>query len=67
MRKTKTYGLYNVKEYEQCEYFGTQKEISDYLGISINTLRIYLCRKRKGKQKLILNKYDVVEMEEINE
>lgn len=63
----KTFGLYNMRYKEQCEYVGTTKEIANYLGLQINTLRVYLVRKRKGKQKLLLDKYELVELEEINE
>ena len=61
----KTFGLYNINYYEQCEYVGSQKEIANYLGIQVNTLRIYLVRKRKGKQKILLGKYEVIELEEL--
>lgn len=64
---TKIYGLYNIKDYEQCEYFGTMREIAEYLHITKHGVASYMCRKRQGKQKYLLHKYDLVEMEEINE
>lgn len=60
----KQYGLYNIKEYEQCEYFGTIKEIADYLNQSPGSLRSRLTRKKHGKRNLIKHKYDIVELEE---
>lgn len=63
----KQYGLYNIKEYEQCEYFGTIKEIADYLGLKRNSLSVHLVRKKHGNKFLILHKYELVEMEENNE
>lgn len=60
----KLYGLYNIKDYEQCEYFGTIKEIAEYLKIEPNSLRINLIRKRHGKNFLIKHKYELVKMED---
>lgn len=58
----KQYGLYNIKEYEQCEYFGTQREIATYLGLSYRYIGSYLTRKKKGTQELLKRKYDLVEI-----
>lgn len=63
----KIYGLYNMKDNEQCEYFGTKKEIAEYLGLSYSYLGSYLTRKKQGTQELLKHKYDLVEMEKINE
>lgn len=60
----KQYGLYNVKDKEQCEYFGTIKEVAEYLGIKRNSLSVHLVRKKHGIKFLILHKYDLVEMED---
>lgn len=58
----KQYGLYNIKEYEQCEYFDTKREIATYLGLSYSYLGSYLTRKKHGTQELIKHKYDLVEI-----
>lgn len=63
----KQYGLYNIKEYEQCEYFGTIKEIADYLKESPSSLYKHICLKKQGKVKYVKHKYDLVEMKEIEE
>lgn len=65
--KLKIYGLYNLKDHEQCEYFGTIKEIADYLGLKRNSLSVHLVRKKHGNKFLILHKYELVEMEGIDE
>ena len=44
----KQYGIYNIKDCEQCEYFGTKKEIAKYLGLNVSYLSAYLARKKKG-------------------
>lgn len=44
---TKIYGLYNMKENEQCEYFGTREEIADYLGVKPDSVSAFLSRKKK--------------------
>lgn len=49
----KEYGLYDVKDYEQCILIGTLKEISNYLNYSYNGLRSYLTRKKRRKSKFI--------------
>ena len=62
----KQYGLYNVKDYEQCVYFGTIKEIATYLKLKPQTLLAYLCR-RKHNNKLLLNRcYELIEIKEQN-
>ena len=60
----KEYGLYDVRDYEQCIYIGTIKEIAEYLTCSATSLRSYLSRKRYGKQELIQYKYEIVEIQE---
>lgn len=62
--KKKLYGLYNVKDNEQCEYFGTIREIAKYLGVKPNSLSVFLVRKKHGIKFLILHKYDLIEMED---
>lgn len=59
----KIYGLYNMKENEQCEYFGTREEIANYLGLKKNSLSVHLVRKKHGEKVLIKHKYDLVEIE----
>lgn len=60
---TKIYGLYNMKDNEQCEYFGTITEIAKYLGLKPNSLSVFLVRKKHGNIFLIKHKYDLIEME----
>ena len=60
----KLYGLYNIKDYEQCEYFGTKREVATYLGLSYSYLEGYLTRKKQGKQKLLQRKYELIEIKE---
>ena len=60
---TKIYGLYNMKDKEQCEYFGTIKEIANYLELKTNSLSVHLIRKKHGNNFLIKHKYDLIEME----
>ena len=62
----KIYGLYNVKDDEQCEYFGTREEIANYLGMKPNSLSVFLVRKKRGIRFLIKHKYDLIEMETKN-
>lgn len=64
----KEYGLYDVKENEQCVYLGNISEIANYLNCNENSLRSYLTRKKKGKQDLLQRKYELIEiLEEDNE
>ena len=60
----KEYGLYDIKDYEQCIYIGTLKEISNYLGYSITSLRSYLTRNKNGTQNLLQRKYELIEISE---
>jgi len=60
----KQYGLYCIKENEQCEYFGTIKEISNYLKVNPSSLYSHLSRKKHGKIKYLNHKYDIVEIED---
>lgn len=62
--KNKLYGLYNIKDHEQCEYFGTMQEIAKYLGLRPQSLSVHLVRKKHGIKFLILHKYDLIEMED---
>lgn len=63
----KQYGLYNIKEHEQCEYFGTINQIAKYLNLNPSSLYSHLTRKKQGKLKYVEHKYDLVEMKEIEE
>ena len=58
----KQYGIYNIKDCEQCEYFGTKKEIAKYLGLNVSYLSAYLARKKKGKKGLLRCKYELIEI-----
>lgn len=61
--RLKVYGLYDMQNKEQCEYFGTIKEIADYLGLKEHSLRVFLVRKKHGSKFLIKHRYTLVEME----
>ena len=64
----KEYGVYDVKENEQCVYLGNISEIANYLNCNENSLRSYLTRKKNGQQELLLRRYELVEIyEEDNE
>lgn len=60
----KTYGLYDMKEFEQCVIVGNIKEISEFIGGSTNSLRSYLTRKKKGEQELLKHRYELAEIYE---
>lgn len=62
--KVKEYGLYDIKDNEQCVYLGTLKEISNYLNCNYDGLRSYLTRKRQGKQHLFQHRYEIIEIYE---
>lgn len=62
--KLKQYGLYNIKDHEQLEYFGTINEIAKYLDQSPDSLRSRLTRKKHGARNYIKHKYDIVEMKD---
>lgn len=61
--KIRVYGLYNMEDSEQCEYFGSIEEIANYLGVTCNYLKIYLTRRKQGKQKYLKYKYELIELE----
>jgi len=58
----KEYDLYDVKDYEQCIYIGTLKEISNFLGYRIGSLRSYLTRKKQGTYDLLQHRYELIEI-----
>ena len=58
----KQYGLYNIKDHEQCEYFGTMKEIAKYLELKPQSLSVHLVRKKHGIKFLILHKYELIQV-----
>lgn len=60
----KEYGVYDVKENEQCVYLGNIVEIANYLNCNENSLRCYLTRKKNGQQFLLLRRYELVEINE---
>lgn len=66
----KEYGVYDVKENEQCVYLGNIVEIANYLKCSKSSLRSYLTRKKNGEQDLLQRRYELIEIsdkEEIEE
>ena len=64
----KEYALYDIKDYEQCVYFGDIKEIAKYLNSTPNSLRSYMSHKKKGRINSLLNKrYELIEIKEDEE
>lgn len=63
----KEYGLYDIKDYEQCVCIGTISKIEKFLGKRANSLHEHLNRKRKGEVKYIHQRYDLVEIGGKNE
>ena len=63
----KQFGLYDMKNYEQCVCIGTIREISQYLGKNYHSLWSHLSRKKQGDVKYIHQRYDLVELEGKNE
>ena len=47
----KIYGIYNIKEKEQCMRVGTLKEIKEFLNISPRRLELALRKKAKIKNQ----------------
>lgn len=63
----KEYGLYDLKDNEQCVYIGNIKEMSNYLNYTIASLRSYLTRSKNGTQKLLKHRYKLIEIYEIEQ
>ena len=64
-RLEKVYGLYNIEDHEQCEFIGTKKQIAKYLNMKLSAIISYLHRRKIGKQKLIKNKFEIIEIEDL--
>lgn len=65
---SKEYALYDMKDYEQCVFIGTMKEIAEFLKYSENGLRSYLSHKKAGRRdSLIHKKYELLEVSEDEE
>ena len=62
MIKIKEYGVYDLKEDEQCIYIGTMTEVSRFLNYSKDTLWSYLSRKKHDRSLLINHRYEIVEV-----
>ena len=62
--KEKIYGLYDMKDCEQCEFIGTRKEIARYLDIEENTIISYISRHKNGRQKFLKWKFEIIELGE---
>ena len=58
------YGLYDIKENEQCVLIGSIKEIANYLRYKEDSLRKYLHRKKKVENLLIAHRYDLTKIED---
>lgn len=64
----KEYGLYDLKDYEQCVIIGNLKEIAEYLKCSTNSLRSYMSHIKKGERKgLLKRRYELVKITEEGE
>ena len=64
----KEYGLYDVKDYEQCVYIGNIKEISNFLNTTPNSLRSYITHRKKGERTgLLKRRYELIEITEEGE
>ena len=66
MIKIKEYGVYDLKEDEQCIYIGTMSEVSKFLNYNKDTLWSYLSRKKHDRSLLISHRYEIVEVIEEN-
>lgn len=62
MIKIKEYGIYDLKEDEQCIYIGTMSEVSKFLNYNKDTLWSYLSRKKHDRSLLISHRYEIVEV-----
>ena len=67
MIKIKEYGIYDLKEDEQCIYIGTMSEVSKFLNYNKDTLWSYLSRKKHDRSLLISHRYEIVEVIEEEE
>ena len=63
----KEYGLYDVKDYETCVYFGTVKEIAKFLNCKTASIYCHITRKKRGFINLLKHKYDLIEIQDIDE
>lgn len=64
----KEYGLYDVKDYEQCVCIGNIKEISNFLNTTPNSLRSYITHRKKGERTgLLKRRYELIEITEEGE
>ena len=59
----KQFGLYDLKENEQCVCIGSMQNIADYLNTSLNSMWSHYTKKQQGKIKYIRQRYDLVELE----
>ena len=67
MIKIKEYGIYDLKEDEQCIYIGTMSEVSKFLNYNKDTLWSYLSRKKHDRSLLINHRYEIVKVKEEEE
>lgn len=63
----KEYGIYDVKDNEQCLYIGNINEIAQFLDCSNDSLRSYLTRKKNGEQDLLHRRYELIEISDEEE
>lgn len=68
MYMSKEYAIYDMKDYEQCVFMGTLKQIAEFLNYSENGLRSYLSHKKAGRRdSLIKKQYELLEVSEDEE
>ncbi len=61
------YGLYDIKENEQCILIGSIREIAKYLNYSEGSLRKYLHRKKQNENLLISHRYELTQVKDFEE
>lgn len=64
---SKDYGLYDMKNNEECVIIGNMNEIAKYLNCPASTLRSYLSRKKYRTLSLIKHRYELAEILSIDE
>ena len=56
------YGLYDIKNDEQCVFLGNIREISEYLECDKQTIYDYLYKHKIGKHDLIKKRYEIIKI-----
>ena len=63
----KEYAIYDIKDNEQCVYFGNIHQISEFLQEEECSIYSYISRRRSGSDRLIKHRYEIVAIEEEQE